>query len=138
MEIEMRGSKTIEELQAEFMKVYPYIKPVFFTQPHKVYRPSNVKFLINDRSRTIGEIREKKFDNEGWLYIEDEMPVWQLERLFESEFGLHVQIFRKSGSRWLETTITDDLDLAAQNAKGEASEKYIMPIGEPMDYREMD
>ena len=138
MEIEILNNKTIEEVQAEFMQAYPYLKPVFFTHPHKVYRPSDAKFLINDRSLTMGEIRQKGFEYEGRLFTEDEMPVWQLERLFETEFGLFVQIFRKSGARWLETSITDDLDLAAQNAKGEASEKFVLPIGEPMDYREMD
>ena len=75
---------------------------------------------------------------EAIIFIEENMPTWQVERLFESELGLHVQIFRKSGSIWLETSVTDDLTLDQQNAKGRASEKFQMPIAEPMDYREQD
>jgi hypothetical protein len=44
--------------------------------------------------------------------------VWELEQEFEKKFGLHIQVFRKSGSIWLETTATDNWSLEQQNEQG--------------------
>ncbi|MBK8556702.1 MAG: hypothetical protein IPL65_13445 [Lewinellaceae bacterium] len=58
--------------------------------------------------------------------------------MLEEQCGLHVQLFRKSGSLWLETSRTDQLTLAQQNAKGESSE-HIRPMDEEIpDYREQE
>jgi hypothetical protein len=64
--------------------------------------------------------------------------VWQLEKQFEEGFGLHVQVFRKSGRTWLETSVTDDLTLVEQQAKVAASESIHQEFVDPMDYREQD
>jgi hypothetical protein len=72
------------------------------------------------------------------LYLEQETPVWQLERLFEEEYGLHVQVFRKSGTVWLETTVSDDLTLEQQEARGKASDRASETNIDPIDYREQD
>lgn len=74
----------------------------------------------------------------GYLLLEPELTVWQVERLFEQEYALHVQVFRKSGSTWLETSVTDDLTLEQQQAKAVASEHVQPEFVEPMDYREQD
>jgi hypothetical protein len=72
------------------------------------------------------------------LHIEADMPTWQLERLFEQEFGLHVQVFRKSGNIWLMTTVSDSLTLEEQNFKGLESLRHHADLGEISDYREQD
>ncbi len=74
----------------------------------------------------------------GHILIEHKTPVWQLERLFEDEYGLHAQVFRKSGKTWLETSVTDDLSLEQQQAKAAASENIHQEFVDPMDYREQD
>ena len=74
----------------------------------------------------------------GQLLIERNTPVWQLERLFEDEYALHAQVFRKSGKTWLETSVTDNLTLEEQQAKAAASENIHQEFVEPMDYREQD
>lgn len=47
------------------------------------------------------------------------MTVNELEQLFKTKFGLNIQIFRKSGNSWLETTVTDNWTLEKQNEEGE-------------------
>ncbi|GAB4490983.1 MAG: hypothetical protein OHK0019_10540 [Saprospiraceae bacterium] len=136
MKIEVSKDKTIAQLQEEFSAAYPYIKLVFFTKLHKAYKGSPAKFLVSDRNVTLGSLSKKT--HSGVLYLEPEMPTWQVERLFEEEFGLHVQIFRKSGNTWLETSVTDDLTLEEQNMKGKASERHNFEFVDPMDYREKD
>jgi hypothetical protein len=135
MKIQVLAEKRIGALQQEFNGMFPFLKLVFFTRPHDAYEGSPAKYIMDEPDRTLGTITKKM--REGALYLEAEMPTWQVERLFREEFGLYVQVFRKSGDLWLETSVTDDLTLEQQNAKGKASEKpaETEPI-EPPDYRE--
>ena len=136
MKIQVSKDKTIAQLQDAFSQEYPYLKLAFFTKPHKAYKGSPAKFLVSDGNVTLGSLEKKP--HSGDLYIEPEMPTWQVERLFEEEFGLHVQVFRKSGNTWLETSVTDDLTLEEQNVKGKSSERHHFESVEPIDYREQD
>ena len=47
--------------------------------------------------------------------ISEDMKVSDLEKLFKDNFKLAVQVFRKSGNLWLETTMTDNWTLLQQN-----------------------
>ena len=51
------------------------------------------------------------------------MTVIDLEKKFREVFGLGIQVFRKSGKAWLETTLTDNWTLEEQNRQGEALSK---------------
>lgn len=55
---------------------------------------------------------------EGDLSVFDSMTVGQLEKSFLEKFGMLVQVSRKSGSVWLETTMTDSWTLKQQNDHG--------------------
>jgi hypothetical protein len=54
----------------------------------------------------------------GAIEIFDQMTVKQLETTFREKFGLNVQVARRSGSMWLETTMTDNWTLKHQNDHG--------------------
>ncbi len=136
MKIRVSPEFTIAEVQHTFQQAFPYLKLVFFSKPHKAFKGSPAKYLIQDRNQKIGSIEHPP--KEGVIYLEPEMPTWQVERLFESEFGLHVQVFRKSGNTWLETSVTDDLSLEQQNAKGKAAENIHFEFVDPIDYREQE
>lgn len=136
MKIRVSPEFTIAEVQHTFQQAFPYLKLVFFSKPHKAFKGSPAKFLIQDRNQKLADIEHPP--KEGVIYLEPEMPTWQVERLFESEFGLHVQVFRKSGNTWLETSVTDDLSLEQQNAKGKAAENIHFEFVDPIDYREQE
>lgn len=136
MKIRLSQEFTIAEVQHAFQEVFPYLKLVFFSKPHKAFKGSAAKYLIQDRNQKLGSL--EKEPKEGVLYLEAEMPTWQVERLFEEEFGLHVQVFRKSGNTWLETSVTDSLSLEQQNAKGRASENIHFEFVDPIDYHEQE
>ncbi len=136
MKIRIFREQTISEVQEAFAKAYPFLKLVFFTKPHKAFKGRHAKFLIEDRGIKLASLEKQPKD--GVLYLEPEMPVWQVERLFEEEFGLHVQVFRKSGNTWLETSVTDSMSLEQQNAKGKASENVHFEFVDPIDYREQE
>jgi hypothetical protein len=136
MKIQLTATKTIAEVQEEFNRVYPYLRLEFFSQPHQAYKGSPAESKITDRHLTIGHLRQ--VDHNGAVYIEPDMLVLQVERLFENEFGLHVQVVRKSGAKWLATSMTDDLTLEDQNTRGKAFDTVQVQPDEPMDYREQD
>jgi hypothetical protein len=65
--------------------------------------------------------------------------VVELECLFEDQFGLFVQVFRRSGNLWLETTVTDSWSLQKQNEQGkELSGNDWRPQKENIDFREQE
>jgi hypothetical protein len=137
MKIELNSTKTIGELQLEFTAAFPYLKLVFFKHAHDAYEGSPAKDILSDPDRRLLEVENKP--RVGVLYLEPDTPVWQVERLFKEEFGLFVQVFRKSGTIWLETSVTDDLTLEQQNAKGLAGEPERREPDELFnDYREQE
>ncbi|MFN0035239.1 MAG: hypothetical protein ACKVUS_09235 [Saprospiraceae bacterium] len=136
MNLSIAPDRTIGELQFDFSNEFQGLKIVFFSKPHRAYKGSNAKFLHVKKDLPLKQLSSKIKD--GYLLLEPEMAVWQLERLFEEEYGLHVQVFRKSGRSWLETSVTDNLTLEQQQAKAVASENVHQEFVDPMDYREQD
>jgi len=113
MIINITNNKTIEELQAEFNNEFPYLKIQFFKHSHKMFKGSDKKELI-PVSTTIGVLKH----HNGAIEISENMTVSDLESMFKQKLGLNVQVFRKSGKSWLETTVTDNWTLRKQNDEG--------------------
>jgi hypothetical protein len=137
MKLEISPDKTLRDIKTAFTQAWPHLKLVFFTKSHEAHTGSNAKFMIDNENLTLAEVAPMVKGTAG-LYLEQETPVWQLERLFEEEYGLHVQVFRKSGTVWLETTVSDDLTLEQQEARGKASDRASETNIDPIDYREQD
>ena len=76
-----------------------------------------VKNTIKPSHVTLGECRTTHVN--GDINIVPKMTVKELEQQFLHLYGLFVQVFRKSGNVWLETTVTDNWTLEQQNRQGE-------------------
>lgn len=118
MKIEMKISdvKGIADLQKEFNRAFPFLKIEFFKKRHAVGKPSARAEMISSRLK-IKDARTRH--SEGVAHISSHMSVSEIENLFWEQFGLSVQVFRKSGMTWLETTATDSWTLAKQNKQGQ-------------------
>jgi hypothetical protein len=114
--------KKIMDLQVEFHKKFPYLRLEFYTGSHKVGETSPAKTKLNGE-RLIDEVRT--IHTEGDLFIREDMSVSDLEQLFLGKYGLNVQVFRRSGNLWLQTSATDHWTLAEQNRKGGHSEELF-------------
>jgi len=136
MVLNIAPERTIGELQAEFSAAFPGLKLVFFSKSHRAYKGSHAKFLLSETDTLLHEFSPDI--KTGYLLLEPNMVVWQVERLFEQEYSLHVQVFRKSGQVWLETSVTDDLTLEQQQAKASTGEHPEPQLVDPIDYREQD
>ncbi|MBL7883957.1 MAG: hypothetical protein JNL69_07790 [Bacteroidia bacterium] len=116
MEILISDDKTIKTLQEEFSRVFPFLKLEVFSKPHRRGEASPKK-LINDNRKTLGECRKKQAP--GSIKIIGSQKVSDIEQTFQTAFGLSVQVFRKSGKIWLETSSTDNWTLDKQNSEAE-------------------
>lgn len=113
MQLLINGERLISEVQGDFNSAYPFLKLEFFRNGSKRQDryPANLK--IAGKARVKEAWVWKK--NGGHLDFSDAITVLELEQAFMDEFGLSVQVFRKSGNVWLETTMTDNWTLKHQS-----------------------
>ena len=110
---------------------YPYLRIDFFRELNGRLG-SSLKQKLNRTAKlsSAGKLRE------GDVEIYDAMTVGQLEKAFREYFGIEMQVSRKSGPVWLETTVTDKWTLKQQNEHGRELSvpvKKILPEDE-LDY----
>lgn len=115
MTINISEKRQINDVQKEFNAYFPFLKIEFFKKSHGINKPSPAQRMFA-HSLAISEARTSK--EEGYLELGPEMTVAELEQSFWTKYGLSVQVFRKSGNLWLETTMTDKWTLSQQNKHG--------------------
>jgi hypothetical protein len=125
---------TLEQVQDAFSRHYPHLKLVYFIDRNKDNH-LNSSERIQNLKMTIGSIREVAYD--GYIQIEPNMTVMQVEKAFWDSFGLNVQIFRKSGRNWLMTHSSDLWTLEEQDKKAEEMDMEIEQSDIP-DYKEQE
>ncbi|MFN8311001.1 MAG: hypothetical protein U0T73_13655 [Chitinophagales bacterium] len=115
MELLITDTKTIIDIQKDFTAEFPFLKIEFFDAP---YKPEQAlpKSKMHRHDKKIAAIRRMHHD--GILPIKHTDRVSDLEREMWKQFGLSVQVFRKSGSVWIETSLTDSWTLEQQNREG--------------------
>jgi hypothetical protein len=133
MNIEMLSHKTLKEIDEEFHKRFPYLKLAFFSKPHTEGELSSNEDAV-DLNQTLGEFGSSIVD---WK-VDGLTVVGELEKKFQENTGLSVQVMRKSGELWLQTSRTDHLTLAEQNAKGRGKDEPLSGSEEPGDYHEQE
>lgn len=123
MKITINDHRKIFAIQEEFTTAFPYLKIEFYSKANKQGGASSKK-MVKHSSKTLGECRT--IHKKGLVTITPEMTVADLEKQFSDVYGLQVQLFRKSGKVWLETTVTDYWTLDVQNRQGEALSKMVV------------
>jgi len=136
MKIQLEDQKSLGEIQQEFSGVFPFLKIEFFTRPHNIGKGTEKKFMRSPQEKLKDVASVKSTQT---VDVIADMTVAQLENEFKSLFGLHVQVFRRSGKLWLETTATDSWTLGYQNEQGiELSSGHLNSDNEPIDYHEQE
>jgi hypothetical protein len=129
MKSNITRQRLIKEVQEEFTKAYPYLRidltkgkgesrPVPSAAPGRK-DPSWPEYVPGQQEETDDIVRivaQKLLFNE--FGMSDDMKINELELLLQYEFGLPVQILRKSGNLWLETRMSQYWTLRQQNDHG--------------------
>lgn len=128
------GKQTIATLQKEFNKSFPYLKIEFFREPC-IKGKGNSKDKMITTNEVISRLQTKK--KFGKISFTNQTMVRELEENFLNKFGICMQVFRKSGKIWLETTSTDDWTLEQQNEEGRSLAQHFKIEKENPDDHDM-
>ncbi len=120
--IAIDGKQTIATLQNEFNKSFPFLKIEFFREPC-IKGKGNSKDKMIMTNEVISRLQRKK--QFGKISFTNQTLVSVLEENFLNKFGICMQVFRKSGNVWLETTSTDDWTLEQQNEEGKSLAQHF-------------
>lgn len=115
MKILIDDSTGLEAVKEKFSEKYPFLKIEFFKAAHDDGDATPKSYMITE-NLNIGDIRSNSYNGE--IEIKGDLKVGDLEQELKSRFGVHAQVFRKSGKVWLETTVTDQWTLNEQNETG--------------------
>jgi hypothetical protein len=109
----VKKNLSVEDLQKDFNSVFPFLRIEF-------YKKVNKKGLgeMHEHIAKTTLLSKAGIKREGTLKLNERMTVGELEKLFREQFGANVQVSRKSGTIWLETTMTDGWTLGQQNEHG--------------------
>ena len=131
MVLQILKTRSVGDVQQDFSREYPYLRIDFFKNVD-----GKLGSLIKQRLSRTAKLSSSGRLKEGELEIYDEMTVGHLEKTFRERFGINMQVSRKSGPVWLETTVTDKWTLKQQNEHGRELSvpvKKILPEDE-LDY----
>ena len=124
MKLQINKSTTIAQIQTEFSKLFPFLKIEFFTRPREADGSLWSKHMVFNRTKTMDEIGQLKA-NENSIEVNPSMTVNTFEQNLQKDFGLSVQVFRKSMGSWIATTESDSWTFAVQNEKGKEAATNI-------------
>lgn len=118
-----RNTRLID-IQKWFSGEFCFLKLEFF-KPSLPHDTSSKKEMRNPSEPALGKDRQEP----AVISIDSSWTVMNLEEEF-LKAGLHVQVFRKSGNLWIETSLTNDWTLEQQNYEGELfSSSFYGSIG---------
>lgn len=117
----IRDDKTLQELKDEFSAKFPFLKIELYEDFHQNREGSPASKQL-DSNATVGVVRT--IHKEGDISVNGHLKVETFEQKMATDYGLSLQVFRRSGDIWLQTSTTDHWTLTKQNQKGEESTQY--------------
>lgn len=129
--LKVKKDSLIGDVQGDFNKAYPFLKIEFFRKASASSGNNNKEHLSKST-----QLFKAGLTREGSIRIGDSMTVGELENMFRVRFGANIQVSRKSGTIWLETTMTDNWTLHQQNEHGRelSSPEIKDKSGDEVDY----
>lgn len=114
--IKINEGQQLAEIKKQFNETYPHLKIEFFSVEHETGQ-ATARRAMYDEKLYLKDIISKKVSEE--LSVDGHQKTSTFEQNFHDHFGISVQVFRKSGNIWLQTTTTDDWTLAHQEKTGQ-------------------
>lgn len=121
MDINIIEDDMLRNIRSAFREQYPFLTLRFYLNPHAEGDPSPESERIW-QDKPIEEVT--MFHTGGRINIDPDRTVTEVEYDFFKVLGICVQVFRRSGLFWIETTKTDHWTLKQQNDEGEASCRF--------------
>lgn len=126
MTLHISREHSVNDVQALFSTQFPFLRITFFK------KRMNEGKIVGQPAVFSPETRMKEMNRDfpdGEFEIDEEMTIPELETKFYKQFGLFVQIDRKSGNIWMEPNMTSSWTLKKQNEHGrDISDENDKPI----------
>jgi hypothetical protein len=122
MIIEINDATTIDEIAKSVEASFPNLRMAFFKEPHGRGEESDMSAYI-PAHKTIGQV--KTTHNTGAMEIHGWHKTGPVEKEFFKLFGLNVQVLRRLGNNWVQTSLSDNLSLEEQH---EAAGNYTQDL----------
>lgn len=119
--LELSGQGLVRDIQQDFNQHYPYLKLDFYRK-----RPVESSEFIMERLPQTAQLRVAGVRKTGDVEVSDDMSVSELEHVFLDQFNVLVQVSRRSGTIWLETTMTNNWSLQKQNDYGKEISQHAV------------
>ncbi len=103
--------------------LFPFLKLQFYSN---IDQPNGKKIKKNITRNNISIAECRTILNNQNLIIKPNLTVYQLGQNFKNIYGIGIQVLRKSGNVWLETSFTDGWTLKEQNHQGEILDELIL------------
>jgi hypothetical protein len=114
-------TSTVTDIQEQFHAKFPLLTIRFYKVAHEDHEGSRKKDEVED-NLALSELSPSL--QEASIPLTPQLTVEALESMFENEFGLHIQVFRKSGDTWLQTSVTDHWTLEKHMKVAEDMDKF--------------
>ena len=105
----------LKDIKETFNNKFPHLKIEFFAEEHEEGEASSYSSMYDDELY-LKHIR--KNHTQGNLSIDGHVKTSTFENGFKEHFGVNIQVWRRSGNMWLQTTSTDEWTLSRQEKKG--------------------
>lgn len=135
MDLHITSVSRLDDIRSEFKKRFPNLDIAFFAIPHHAGEGSPATERIPG-DFTAGEAGNP--DKQGTITLNGLTMVKDLESAFQAELGLFIQVLRKSGNVWLQTTHTDYKTLSELSAMGHENHKEAAESPEPEAFRDQE
>lgn len=112
MKIDINDHRKLFAIQEEFGTLFPNLRLEFYARPANS-GAAHPKKPMSSYAHTLGECRN--VHNKGTITISPNMTVADLKSNFSDVYGVEVDVLKKKGDTWLETTSQNTLSLTEQN-----------------------
>lgn len=124
MELTICQHTSVKDLQDQFSYYFPFLQIEFYRSA------ASRKKSVLKQEKVAGDERVKQLMkpyNPCKVKIDRETTVSELEKMFRSN-GLNVHVYRKFGTFWIQTSLTNDWTLHRQN---DEALLLNMPVEQP-------
>ena len=113
-------SKSVGDFRKEFSATFPFLKiELFRKMANQAEKTGTKDMTILPANQPIGKDAEA-------IHIGGDTTVTALKSLFLEKLGITIHIYRKSGTMWIETSLTDDWTLERQNDEAEQMNQNLI------------
>jgi hypothetical protein len=114
MKLQIQDDMTVAALQAEFNAMFPYLKLEVIIGP--------AKGAVN-KYMPLRQCRRQH--NEGDFDVQPQERLIDFVDRLKKEYGLTVEVYRKSGNLWIATSLSSTWTLQRQNNEGLEINSYM-------------